>query len=771
MKQTIKYLFAGLSAIILLASGAPTVVALETQTFSAATIVIPFDAHQTDVIQAFGLVHAILRNGSTIYRIIEPPNVNLFTDLTPLGDTYRGGPILVMNSDRSIFNTAKAAFPTVRYTNLTQVFNSNQVFSVHQPTNILVIEAADPAFRWGLTNETLNRMGIPYDIHTEGEINLNPSIINNYNLVVVDCAAYGFDSHSPLLGQLPADVNQTLRSFAQNGGEVIFTDISMDAMDDIFDTLTVMLSEITQPGTTVSANVHNPPINRNLIAFPQAEFPSQYDGANPLSVFIFGSGRTIDTISSDDVRVMIDTQNYAGNYRELGVYFPYGKGLVEGIEFHPGDQQTDASKTLTSFFYGNKFIHFLTPGITLNKTVNSSKSTEANTGDIVNFALNVTNTGQTPFQNVQVTDTLPKGLAYNDNAVPGGETVTANGDGTTNITWSFAMDNGTFRIITFQAKVNQSAINTLINNANATGFVAGDGSVTVHDDATVHVRAAPGINIEKYINNSKAEFTLNGSTVLIALNITNIGEQVLNPVNVTDPLPDGLSYADSASIPPDSSTNGVIHWNNVGPLSPGASIILTFKAIAIKEGIWINNASTNGTGTVEPIQIVTANDRASVNSHTPTENVSITKSVTPGTVFEGQDVHFTVNVQNIGETNLVVVVTDLLPKNLSFDDNAVPFPDSVTPNANGTTSIVWANIPLAPGSHGNGEIRTFTFDAKTAPGTAGSTLTNKAFVLSKEADASVNVKILTKIPAMTPVGIVLLVGILAAVAVIRLRKT
>ena len=71
--------------------------AVSSGTFSPGTIVVPMDDKQVDRIHVYGFIHEFLRDnpGSSVARVIEPPDVTLQTDLTPAGVVYQGGPFLI----------------------------------------------------------------------------------------------------------------------------------------------------------------------------------------------------------------------------------------------------------------------------------------------------------------------------------------------------------------------------------------------------------------------------------------------------------------------------------------------------------------------------------------------------------------------------------------------------------------------------------------------------------------------------------------------------
>ena len=321
---------------------------LETITFPAGTYVIPMDDKQNDIIRAFGFLTNVLQN-ATIYRIIEPPDITIKTSSYPAGTTYSGGPVLVMPEDSAAIASAQAVFPSVTVDTLNESFTSNRVFRVEEPTNILIIYG-----EWAHTQDVLDDMGIPYTMVNRSDVEANPSMLLNYDLVVVDCPGWA--------GFPPAEVQDKIRELVNRGGEVIFTDI---ALLDL---------AVTFPGyTTVVPNVdgvwncttHNPPVG-----LTEGEFPSQYDGPANVMIYTMGGGYVFSAVSPG-VRVVLDCQNYAGDYRILAAYFNYGRGIVEGFAYHPHEQVEVGppgpgtgdpnSYNVSCIFYGNKFVHATKP--------------------------------------------------------------------------------------------------------------------------------------------------------------------------------------------------------------------------------------------------------------------------------------------------------------------------------------------------------------------------------------------------------------------------
>ncbi len=356
---------------------------LETITFAAASVVIPMDDKQNDRTAVFGFIHALLRNGAELLRIIEPPVVTLVTALNPSGAVYDGGVILVDSRFSSIvYDVEKNPdFANVTRTILATSFTSNAVFRVRIPTKILVIRGI-----WGRTELTLAQMKFPqhdpaqgpfdsvrdaFDVIEPEKIEADPSIIDNYTLIVVDCPGWFGNppgANTPEKQERINAVYAKIKARAEKGNEVIFTDIAIRDMDRIWPG---KLNLDTIVGSqSIPATFHNPPIGKSFLP----EFPSQYwntpPDPNSIRILAPGSGTFVTSVtdaSKPEVRVVIDTfqmnkqENKPGVYGMLGFYFEVGNGIAEGLVFHPQEQiapYADEKGHFANFqIYGNKFVH------------------------------------------------------------------------------------------------------------------------------------------------------------------------------------------------------------------------------------------------------------------------------------------------------------------------------------------------------------------------------------------------------------------------------
>jgi hypothetical protein len=336
-------------------------------TFPLGTFVIPMDEKQAERVLVFGFVHALLRspNAIQIFRVIEPPDVTLSTNMTASSKPFQGGPILVSSGDASKIVEVKSRpeFKGVTVGRLTAEHVLENILRVQEPTRILIVKGV-----WGRTDITLDAMRIPYNLTTREAVAADPNMIFSYSLIVVDCPAWS--------GDIPAEVASNIRTHVNAGNGVIFTDIAMKGLDATFPGYVTLWGP--QPGDRVAnAYVYNPPrkygpakYGESADRFP-ADFLSQYYNppprANDIKVFTETAGYVVSSISAgrtDDVRILVDSKNFgpaSNQYAILSFYFQYGDGFVEGLASHP-QQQTKSLVGNNGYYavfqrYGNRFVY------------------------------------------------------------------------------------------------------------------------------------------------------------------------------------------------------------------------------------------------------------------------------------------------------------------------------------------------------------------------------------------------------------------------------
>jgi hypothetical protein len=300
-------------------------------------------------VKVFGFIWSVLNDSVSVYRIIEPPNVTLKTTTYPDGAEYSGGVIFVLAAFGANITAQRTRFPAVAVDNLTESFTSSKVMSIEKPTKILVISG-----NWGYTHTTLSWMSIPYTKVEKSAVESDPTMLLNYDLVVDDCEGW-WDYGSGTM--IPSGVIANMRALANNGGEVIFTDIALLDMAAVFPGYVNVVSGLANTWIG-NVSIHNPPLTNF-----SSEYPSQYPATFPSTVKLYklSYGYIVGSVvNSSGVRVVVDSSSYGG-YRIFACYFPYGKGVVEAFAYHP-QEQTEAftgdpnSYVVSALLYGNKFV-------------------------------------------------------------------------------------------------------------------------------------------------------------------------------------------------------------------------------------------------------------------------------------------------------------------------------------------------------------------------------------------------------------------------------
>ena len=309
----------------------------ETMPFSAGSIVIPMDEKQNDTVKAFGLVHALLRNGTACYRLIGPPDPTIPTEQFPLGANYSGGPLVISGTNMTGIQPVLDAFPSVITHNVTKLFISTRVYKIEEPTRVLVVDREDDnIYENSFTTGLLASMKIPYKKITIWD--LQWLVVNNpdYNPVT--------ENDLVIIEDLGAvTLSPTFKLFIKesvtNGKNVVMIGKSMTILNSIF---------------SGSVTTYSPP---SQLAFKATftstgESPSQYSG--PTTINVTASDVVAMTPGYEELQPMLYSEGYGGLIL-FASYFRYGKGTVEIFSFYPQDQ-TDIMKSLASIFLGNRFV-------------------------------------------------------------------------------------------------------------------------------------------------------------------------------------------------------------------------------------------------------------------------------------------------------------------------------------------------------------------------------------------------------------------------------
>lgn len=289
-------------------------------------------------------------------------------------------------------------------------------------------------------------------------------------------------------------------------------------------------------------------------------------------------------------------------------------------------------------------------GLTLDKQA----PVTVNAGANLTYTLLWTVGGNTPLTNTVLTDPIPANTSF----------VAADNGGTFNngvVTWNLGTKQpGNSGSLTVTVKVNSPLANgtDIVNTACIDALQ----TESVCDTTTTKVVSSPKLSITK--SNNAGEFTNPGKIVRYTVVVTNAADATdsAKDVVLTDVLPAGFTFVDGGASQKSF---------NLGTLAPGASVSTSYDVAISADhaaGIFTNTADAKGTNTdkVNATSNVEVRIPQVIGEQTAPD-LAITKKVNKTTAKPGDVVTYTVTVKSIGTEDAVnVVVTDTLPKNLSF---------------------------------------------------------------------------------------------------------
>lgn len=338
----------------------------------------------------------------------------------------------------------------------------------------------------------------------------------------------------------------------------------------------------------------------------------------------------------------------------------------------------------------------LLPEITVTKAADLDEGSPST--DVV-FAINVTNTGSFILDPVIVVDTLPQGMSY----------VSSNPAGTVDnntVTWSVGplMFESPPVNLQLVAHIDQGASGVLQNVATATGTppTGEDVTSTALQNVTVLIQR---IEVTK---TSDIDEGAPSANVTFTIDVANIGEALLDPVEVVDTLPEGMSYV--SSDPVGTVVDNTVRWS-VGPLASGSFVHISLVAHIDSGASGVLQNQVVATGAPSTGDSVTA--EAIWNITTLDPGIEVLKTADSEVAYPGKNITFTIGVSNTGDCDLdPVTIVDTLPEGMTYisDDSGGVVDGNV---------VTW-NLGLI----GSGDLRNVSLVAKVNRGIAG-TLVNE----------------------------------------------
>ncbi len=402
-----------------------------------------------------------------------------------------------------------------------------------------------------------------------------------------------------------------------------------------------------------------------------------------------------------------------------------------------------------------------TSGNGFTKTVTDLNGGSAMPGDVIEYTVTATNSGNDIATAVVMTDAIPANTTY----VPGSLSIVtgANAGTKTDATGDdqaeFAGTSVRFRLgagadgsaggtfapgassrVRFRVQINAGTpANTVISNQAALDFLGATLGIS-YAASSDGDPSTPGAQPTTLITDAPPSATLSlskigtpdpvvpGHQLTYTLTVTNSGPSPAANTVVTDTTPTNTTFA-SASAPagwtittPPAGNTGTVQFSNAS-LAVGTytlTLVVNVNASAPAPG------TISNTATVASPTDVNVHAASSSTNTSPSQNLTITKDG-PGSVGENQDITYSITVNNPGPLNAsTVTVKDTTPANTTFVSANAPSTWTVTtPAVGGTGQVTFANSSLPAGTY----TLNLTLHVTTAAA-VGSTMTNTATLAS-----------------------------------------
>jgi len=339
--------------------------------------------------------------------------------------------------------------------------------------------------------------------------------------------------------------------------------------------------------------------------------------------------------------------------------------------------------------------------IAVTKTTNNATPLP---GDTFTYTVAATNNGPDTATGVTVDDVIPAALTLTG--------VSATQGSYTADTWSVgSLASGATETMIFTVSVPAGTTGGTATNTAAVSGVNETESSTANNSASAVVTIAQSdISITKTVDVATPN---PGDAVTYTVTVTNNGPDAATGVVVADSLPNGVTET-ASSASQGSFTEPT--WT-VGALASGASATLTINA-TVNTGTAGTNQNNTAIGSSDQADPDLSNNVAGADIAIPAVDLSVTKTVSNSAPNPSDMITYTVSVTNNGpDTATAVAVADTVPSGVTFV--------SASPSQGSYASGVWT-----VGTITNGGNATLTIVTTVDVGTAGTTITNTASLLS-----------------------------------------
>ncbi len=274
-------------------------------------------------------------------------------------------------------------------------------------------------------------------------------------------------------------------------------------------------------------------------------------------------------------------------------------------------------------------------------------------GGTVEFTIVATNSGAATANGVQITDVLPSGYTFVSTP-----TITAGTYSNLSGLW----DVGNIAAASSQTLVIRATVNTAgtyTNTATITRNNTFDTNAANNTASESVTMQQSDLSVTKVVDNATTNV---GQNATFTITVSNAGPSNATNVNILDQLPSGYTFV-SATPSQGTYTSGTGVWA-AGTINNGNNATLNIVATVLSTGTYNNTASVQS---LDQFDGTSTNDSASQSVDPANIDLAITKSVSPIGANVGDQVTFTVLLENNGPDGATgISVTDLLPAGYAF---------------------------------------------------------------------------------------------------------
>ncbi|RYE16292.1 MAG: DUF11 domain-containing protein, partial [Sphingobacteriales bacterium] len=296
----------------------------------------------------------------------------------------------------------------------------------------------------------------------------------------------------------------------------------------------------------------------------------------------------------------------------------------------------------------------ITVAPTANVSVNvaASPTDPSNTftnNSAVDYTITVANSGPSPANNVQTTFSLPAGFTF-VSVTPG----TATYNSATGVWTVISLPSGQSASIVVRANPPAGATGTNTYTANATVTATEFDNLLANNSnsATITTGNALDADVAVAITAANGPYYV-GQNVVYTVIAGNNGPATANNVNVTNTLPAGLTFV--SATPSTGTYNSATGVWTLGNMAVNTNPTLTITATPTALGTY--TTTTTKSAQTNTDYVPGNNTSSSIISISPTADVGLSTSLSPGPYYVGDTIEFTISATNYGPSpasNIVI---------------------------------------------------------------------------------------------------------------------